>query len=238
MKTLFGNYVLQYCKSIGGSPSGPWIEVDVPKEGSASLDTQEGNKTEAKDDGGKTVDSFTESGTSTLVFALFKKKGLALPFPDVDGVVSGEYAFRVKNATDPDAPAFQIDRASLSAKRQWSKTEAYRVEYTATALEPASGNMVKELGVDLESVIATFTSSADSTGQQIEILNYNGNLSASVDTGDSWCTASIVTGSDSEKKLKITVTANTGDSAATRTTHVTVSDGTGFSSIVTVSQAA
>lgn len=237
MKTLFGNYILEYQSSVNGAPQGSsWTTCDIPKEGTATLDTSDGNKTELKDDRGKTVDSYTEPGTSTLTFALFKKKGLALPFPDTDGVVDGEWSFRIKSATDAAAPAFQIDRAQLSCKRQWSKTDAYRVEYTATALEPATGDQVKELGVDLDSLSMSFTSAADSTGQTIDVLNYNGTLTANVPAGDSWCTATI-TGTD-EKKLKVTVTANSGTSAATRTTHVTVSDETGFSATVTVTQAA
>lgn len=169
MKLLFGKYLLQVAKSLNGSPFGDWKTLDTPKESTASLETDDGNKVEAKDDDGKTVDSYTEPGTATLTFELFKKKGLALPFKDVDGVIEDEYAFRIISAVDDAAPGFQIDRAQLSAKREWSKEDAYRVTYTATALEPASGAMVKDLGVDVDKNSLEFTSAADSTGQNVTV---------------------------------------------------------------------
>lgn len=215
MKTLFGNYTLEYASSVNGVPVAPWKTIDIPKEGTATLDTAEGTKTEAKGDNGKTVDSYTEPGTSTLVFSLFKKKGLALPWSDVDGVVSGEWALRIKSATDASAPAFQLDRATLSAKRQWSKTEAYTVQYTATALEPAAGNQVKELGVDLDKNALNFTASSDSVGKTVNVEHSNGTVTVASD--ETWCTAAINNG-----VITVTVTANEGD--ANRTATVTVTD--------------
>ncbi|MBQ9546755.1 MAG: chitobiase/beta-hexosaminidase C-terminal domain-containing protein [Bacteroidales bacterium] len=229
MKILLGKYIIQWTRSINGAPFGQWKTLDIPKESTASLETDDGNKVEAKDDWGKTVDSYTEPGTSTLAFELFKKKGLALPFKDTDGVITQEYAFRVISALDSAAPGFQIDRASISAKRTWGKEDSYRVAYTATALEPATGAMVKDLGIDLETSALEFNATAGTN--TIVIENSNGSITIAIPDTDTWLTASV-----SDSILTVNAAANTATTE--RTSEIVLTDGTGFTASVVVNQEA
>lgn len=231
MKTLIGAPKIEIKQSVNGKPvDGDWLEMDSPKESTATLSTADGNTTELKDEKGKVVDSYTEPGTSTFAFELLKKKNLSLPFPATNGVVSGEWAIRVSSDVDPNAPAFQIDRCTLVGGKNWTKTDALRVNYTATALEPARGDMVKFLGVDVDKTDLAFDAAANSTGKTVTVEG-NGDIAAI--SSEMWCTATV-TGS----AVTVTVTANSGSSAATRTAEVTITDGTGYSATVTVTQSA
>lgn len=229
MKTLFGKPKIQYAQSVNGAPFGEWKNLDMPKEGTATLDTNDGETNTLKDEAGKTVDSYTAPGDSTLVFELFKKKGVPLPFKGENGVTPGEFAFRVTNANDENAPAFQIDRATIVGKKLWTKNDALRISYTVTALEPNEGDMVKLLGVDVDKTELSFSSAADSTGKTVNVEESNGAVTAEADE-------EFVTVTVSENIVTVKVTANTDDEA--RTAVVTITDATGFSTQVAVTQAA
>jgi len=231
MKTLFGTPKIEYKQSANGAPvAGDWKELDLPKDATSTLDTSEGATTEAKDESGKIVDSFTEPGTSTLAFELFKKKNLALAFPVVRGKVAGEWAIRVSNAIDPSAPAYQIDRCTLTGRKVWDKNNALRMAYTATALEPAVGEDVKILGVDVDKTSLEFSAAADTTGKTVTVEG-NGTLTASCEA--EWVTAVISNG-----VMTVTVDANSGEGSAARSAVVTVTDSTGFTAEITVNQSA
>lgn len=228
MKTLYGPPKIEYKSSVNGAPvSGDWAEMPSPKDGTATLDTPEGTENELKNEKGKVVDSYTEPGVSTLTFELIKESGKAFPFPVVDGVVAGEHAFRVSNSNDPTAPAFQLDRCNLTGRILWAKGDSLRMAYKAKVLEPASGEDVKVLGVDLDKDTLSFDATADSTGKTVTAQG-NGTITAASD--QTWCTVAVNNG-----VVTVTVTANTGTA---RSAKVTVSDGTGYSSVVAVSQAA
>lgn len=238
MKINYGPEDIEYALSVNGTPVGDWKVLDVPKEGTAILDTAESTKNEAKDDHGKVQGAYNDPGTSTLTFELFKKKGFALPFDDKDGVIEQEYAFRVKNHIDPSAPGFQLDRCQVSARRLWSKTEAYRVAYTATALEPAEGDMVKELGVDLDEHVLNFTAAADSTGKTVNVVNHSGTVTvqSGYDTTMITTAPTVTVAQDGTVSVKVKIAANSTTSA--RTTTVTVKDAAGFTADILVVQEA
>lgn len=228
MKTLYGPPKIEHKSSVNGAPvSGDWTELPSPKDGTATLDTPEGTENELKNEKGKVVDSYTEPGVSTLTFELIKESGKAFPFPVVDGDVAGEYAFRVSNSNDSTAPAFQLDRCKLTGRILWQKGEALRMAYKAKVLEPASGEDVKVLGVDLDKNILSFDATADSTGKTVT-AHGNGTITATSD--QTWCTVAVNNG-----VVTVTVAANTGTA---RSANVTVSDGTGYSSVVAVNQGA
>ena len=230
MKINFGTPKIEYCRSVNGRPFGEWKELDLPKQSTSQLDTPDGTTTQAIDEAGKVVDQFTTPGASTLEFELFRKKGLAFPFADVNGVVSDEYAFRVSSKIDPNVPAYQIDRGSVFAKKTWNVTDGYRKAYTVTALDPAEGDMVKDLGVTVDKEALTFTSAADSTVKTIE-ADGHGAISASVPTADNWATVTVNNG-----VVTVKVTAN--NTTAERSTVVTITDSTGFDAEVMVYQEA
>jgi len=228
MKTLYGSPKIEHKSSANGAPvSGDWVEMQSPKDGTATLDTPEGTDNELKNEKGKVLDSYTEPGVSTLTFELVKEKGKAFPFPVVNGNVPGEHAIRISNNNDASAPAVQLDRCTLTGRILWSKGDALRMAYKAKVLEPASGEDVKILGVDVDKTSLAFDATADTTGKTVTAQG-NGTITAASD--QTWATVAVTNG-----VVTVAVTANTGTA---RSANVTISDGTGYSTVVTVTQAA
>lgn len=228
MKTLYGSPKIEHKSSVDGAPvSGDWTEIQSPKDGTATLDSPEGTENKLKNEKGKTIDSYTEPSESTLVFELVKEKGKALPFPAKNGPIPGEHAFRVSNDNDASCPAVQIDRCTLTGRILWSKGDALRVAYKATILEPAEGEDVKILGVDVDKNSLSFDATADSTGKTI---NAEGNGTITAASDQTWATVAVSSG-----VVTVTVSANTGTA---RTANATITDGLGYSAVVTVTQSA
>ena len=228
MKTLYGSPKIEHKDSVNGAPvSGNWTEVQSPKDGTATLDSPEGTENKLKNEKGKTIDAYTEPSESTLVFELVKEKGKALPFPAKNGAIPGEHSFRISNDNDASAPAVQIDRCTLTGRILWSKGDALRVAYKATVLEPAEGEDVKILGVDVDKESLSFDATADSTGQ---VINAEGNGTITATADQTWVTVSVNDGA-----VTVTVDANTGTA---RSAQVTIVDGTGYSAVVAVNQSA
>lgn len=228
MKTLYGSPKIEHKDSVNGAPvSGNWTEVQSPKDGTATLDSPEGTENKLKNEKGKTIDAYTDPSESTLVFELVKEKGKALPFPAKNGAIPGEHSFRISNDNDASAPAVQIDRCTLTGRILWSKGDALRVAYKATVLEPAEGEDVKILGVDVDKESLSFDATADSTGQ---VINAEGNGTITATADQTWVTVSVNDGA-----VTVTVDANTGTA---RSAQVTIADGTGYSAVVAVNQSA
>lgn len=143
MQVLLGKPKIEFATSAAGVPGESWTEIDTPREGTTTLNTTDGTALEAKEEGGLVIEHIDTADTYTLEFECFKKNGVALPFTDVDGVIDGEYAFRVTSAIDTVAPSFQIDRARVSASVQYSVNDTLRVKYTVTPLKPATGASIK-----------------------------------------------------------------------------------------------
>lgn len=232
MKTLYGAPKIMHNVSTSGAPvAGEWAEIQSPKDGTSSLDTPEGSENELKNEKGKVIDSYTEPGNSTFTFELVKEKGKALPFPATNGPIPGEHAFRIINDNDPNAPSVQLDRCTLSCRILWSKGDALRAAYTAKVLEPAEGEDVKILGVDVDKDSLGFSAAADTTGKTITA---EGNGTISAESSEDWCTVTVSNGT-------VTVKVSANDAAAVRNAIVTISDETGVGSaeiIVTQSASA
>lgn len=231
MKTLYGSPKIEHKVSVNGAPiAGDWTEIPSPKDGTATLDTPDGTDNELKNEKGKVIDSYSEpGGSSTLVFELVKEKGKALPFPAKNGPIPGEHSFRVSNDNDSNAPAVQLDKCTLRGRILWSKGDALRVAYTAKVLEPAEGEDVKILGVDVDKDALAFAATADSTGQTV---NAEGNGALTATSSETWCTPTVSNG-------VVTVKVAANETTAARTAIVTVSDTTGVGSAeIAVTQSA
>lgn len=230
MKTLYGAPTIEHKESLNGAPvAGNWTEMQSPKDSTATLDTPEGNENELKNEKGKVIDSYTDPSTSTFTFELVKEKGKSLPFPAKNGPIPGEHAFRVTNSNDPNAPAFQIDCCTLTGRILWSKGDALRVAYRAKALEPAEGEDVKILGVDVDKTSLSFAATADSTGK---VVNAEGNGTLTATSSETWCTVTVSDGA-------VTVKVSANETTAARTAVVTIADGTGVGSAeIAVTQSA
>lgn len=127
----------------GAIPSSPsWTKLDTPVEGTTTLETTEGEKTEAIDEGGAVVDTRKKKNKYSLKFSLFEKKGKEKPIEDEDGVITDEYAVRI-TPEDPTTPGFMLKKCSVSFQYTFSAAEGGRWAYTFDALAPDEGKMLE-----------------------------------------------------------------------------------------------
>lgn len=138
MNISWGKLTIEYraYKSTAYSSSDTWTALSIPVEGSTNLTITEGDRKEAKQEGGAIVDTVTGNNTYELVFRLFvKKTDAAQPYPieALNGTVTGEYAFRVI-PEDTACVGVEIPRASVRVLEQLSSDEGITLEYHATAI--------------------------------------------------------------------------------------------------------
>lgn len=140
----WGKCKIQTTTSTNGAPdsSGPWKDIDTPKEDTTKVTPTAGSEKTATEEGGELVDVRYGKNTYTLEFDLFVKKGKDRPFEDNDGLISGEHAFRVI-PEDDTCEGCQIDRAVVRCDESYSTADGKLLHYVARCLKPATGKTVK-----------------------------------------------------------------------------------------------
>ncbi len=124
----------------GALPSTPsWAELPEIQQNSAQLETEQGEKTEALEEGGGVVDVRYGASRYTFTCSLFIKKGDTKPIEDTDGVVSNNYALRL-TPEDPQAEGFELVKCSVNVQETWTSADGGLWVYTFSALKPESGN--------------------------------------------------------------------------------------------------
>lgn len=132
----WGKPLIEICEleADGSMPSVPnWVALPTPAEGTTQMNTTEGEKTEAKEEGGGIVDSKQLKSTYALVFALFEKG--TKPIPDTDGIVTKNYALRL-TPQDTQLNGFLMKKCSVGYQYTWTAADGGRWVYTFTALVP------------------------------------------------------------------------------------------------------
>ena len=210
----WGKCNIECADSVAGAPVGVWKEIDTPKADTTKITPTAGTEVVATEEGGEVVDSRTGKNSYTFEFDLFVKKGVARPFDDNDGVIAGEYAFRI-TPEDESNEGVQIDRCSLRVEESYTTADGKILHYVAKCLKPAAGKIVKPYianSLTLDKTKLYFGSAADNTGKVVTATS-TGNVTAVKD-------ASWITVSTSDKATTIKVSANnTGNS---RTSIVTI----------------
>ena len=127
----------------GALPATPtWATLSEIQQGSAQLETEQGEKTEALEEGGGVVDVRYGASKYTFTLSLFIKKGLAKPIADNDGVVTTNYAVRL-TPEDPAAHGFILKKCSVSLQETWTSADGGLWTYTFSALKPESGQALE-----------------------------------------------------------------------------------------------
>lgn len=130
------------CGANGAAPT-EWTKLEYPLvENSTKLTPTKGEKKEAKVEGGE-VEAI-RYGRSTFVFEfeIRAAKGRVKPIMDEDGVVTGEYAFRL-TPEDAACEGLLIERSVVSVEDTFDTAEGKKWKYTVDVLKPASGAQVK-----------------------------------------------------------------------------------------------
>lgn len=138
----WGKCTIEKASSTKGTPAEQWTAIDTPKEDTTKLTPTAGTEKTATEEGGDLVDSRTGKNTYQFEFDLFVKKGGTRPFEDVDGVIAGEWAFRL-TPEDEETEGFQIDRSTVRCEESYSTADGKMLHYVVKVLKPATGKSVK-----------------------------------------------------------------------------------------------
>lgn len=107
-------------------------------EGSTELTTTQGDKTEAKLEGGALEAVRYANNSYELVWQVRAKAGDYKQLTNSDGVVSGEFSLVLTPEND-SAPGIKFARCSINVQTSYSSADGIITTYTATALKPESG---------------------------------------------------------------------------------------------------
>lgn len=138
----WGKCTIEKATSTKGTPAEQWTAIDTPKEDTTKLTPTAGTEKTATEEGGDLVDSRTGKNTYQFEFYLFVKKGGTRPFVDVDGVIAGEWGFRL-TPEDEETEGFQIDRSTVRCEESYSTADGKMLHYVVKVLKPATGKSVK-----------------------------------------------------------------------------------------------
>lgn len=140
----WGIPTIEKAVSTNGAPeaNATWDKLPTPKKDTTKLTTESGEEVVAQEEGGGIVDIKYGANSSQLEFDLFVKKGEDLPFEDVDGVIPGEFAFRL-TPEDRTTKGFLIERAVVRIEENYSSADGIILHVVVRALKPASGKTVK-----------------------------------------------------------------------------------------------
>ena len=126
-----------------GKASAVWKEFDTPVEGSTSLATTKGDKTEAKVEGGANEAVKYGKNTYALTFNIRAAKDRTRPIDDEDGVISTGYAIALQPEAN-DAPGFVMEATTASVEDSFSSADGGVWAYTFDALVPEQSGFEKK----------------------------------------------------------------------------------------------
>lgn len=111
-------------------------------DGSAQLTTTQGDKTEAKIEGGEVEAVRYSRNTYELTFQ--ERLGVGKIQPSIkgdDGVVAGEWTC-VLTPEAEGAPAFTFTRSTINVQVSYTSADGAIVTYTVSALKPENGQQI------------------------------------------------------------------------------------------------
>lgn len=116
-----------------GNRIGKKFVIDTPKENTTNLEGSPGDKKEFIEEGGAVIDSYQKKSKYTLKWENFGKKGREKPVPDMNGVITKQYAVEVI-PEDPTCLASRLHRVSLACNETWSTEEGVLWKYEGNVL--------------------------------------------------------------------------------------------------------
>lgn len=140
----WGKPTIEYgkCGANGAAPT-TWTKLAYdPVESSTKLTPTKGEKKEAKVEGGENEAVKYARNTYAFEFEVRAAKDRVKPIKDSDGVVEGEYAFRL-TPEDAECEGILIERSVVSVEESFDTAEGKKWKYTVDVLKPTEGDQVK-----------------------------------------------------------------------------------------------
>lgn len=107
------------------------------KEGTASLTTNKGDKTEAKGEGGEIIDARYNANSYTLEFEVFAKDNELIQMTSLNGVIQGVFSVIIYPEDYTNLDAIAIQCATASVEESWNATDGKTYKYTFEAILPS-----------------------------------------------------------------------------------------------------
>lgn len=210
---------------------GAWQAIDVPVDGTTSLETEEGERTEYLEEGGGVVDAYQKQSKYTLNFTLYAKKGVEKPIADNNGVIVKNYAIRL-TPEDPECKGFIMHKCSVSCQETYTSADGVRWAYKFSGLVSEDtaeilDEYIKATSFDMSVNYLAFASDAEPA--QTATANLGAGSSVTATASDNWITTSV-----SGLEVSVTTSANSG---LKRIGYVTVTSDSGKKSKVKIIQA-
>lgn len=130
-----------FIKKLGDNTA-VWKLLATPVEDSTNLSTTQGDKIEAKIEGGSNEAVKYKKNTYQFLYNIRKAQGRNQPMPNNDGVVKSEYSVLMQ-PEDVNTDGIYIERTSANIQDTFTTAEGAIWAVTHDALEPANGNTVK-----------------------------------------------------------------------------------------------
>lgn len=112
-----------------------WTVFDTPVENSTSLETTEGNKTEATVEGGSNEAVRRAKNKYALSFEERMGANYEYKITDDDGVIDGEFEVLVAPKEYVTAPSMYIPRSTAAVSDSYSSADGTKLKYTFDALK-------------------------------------------------------------------------------------------------------
>lgn len=120
-------------------------ELPTAVEGSVNLETTEGDKTEAKVEGGEIEAVRYNKSTYKLSLQIRMKAGSKMPFANKDGLVNDNYEVTLA-PENAEAYGFRMNEAKVSVKTSFTTADGILVDVAFDALKNQAGDPQCEFG--------------------------------------------------------------------------------------------
>ena len=130
-----------------GNNAAVWRKLSTPKEDSTQLTTSEGDKNEAKAEGGSLVDVKYKKSSFELAADFFIRKGEKKQFGEKDGLVAGNYEIYVVPAEDEEAYGMYMPKVAVSVTTNYTAADGFTQNIKFSAIEKDNNTEQMQLGV-------------------------------------------------------------------------------------------
>lgn len=138
-----------------GAETGTWEEFATPAEGSTSIETTEGDKVEAKLEGGANEDVRYGAPNYALVFSVRDVAARVNPITDDNN--TGTFKV-ILQPEDPTAIGFVLAKATCSLTPTWTAADGGATTFRFEALQPKDGKPLQKGVVSVSESSGSITS--------------------------------------------------------------------------------
>ena len=155
MLTLSWGNPGQYVKNLTQADA-KWTKLPDAAEGTVQTTPTKGDKVEANTEAGIPEALRYKKSKYAHAYGIREAAEREMPFEDVDGVITDEYALIVI-PENPNAKGMYMERSAVSAEDPYNASDGVIYTYTHDALAPSKGKQVKRGIIKVEEKDGAYT---------------------------------------------------------------------------------